>query len=1075
MKKLLALALCACASPLMAQHAFDNMNSLPIKPSRTITFTTDEGTNMDVDISPDGLKILFTLLGDIYYVSSKGGTAKQLTRGLALNALPAWSPDGKSIAFISDATGQYRVHVVNVSGKTTRVLGMSNDKQFARPIWSKDGNFIANGKNMYSVFGGKLAMPDAITHNYQLIGFSRDNRFFYYLTNRSRTIKFYDDVLKTSGELISKSPSESQFNNPRISPDGRWLVYLKQDQDKNYYQPVNDLMIYDLKAKSEHVLAHLNIQTAAGILDQSYSFSKDSKYLFIAYKGKIHKIDMETGRDTIIPFSAKVNVRLADFNYHIFPLKLDSFQTGYVRYAHRSPDGHQLLFTAFKRIYIKDLRTGNQRILASQPLAQFAPEWSPDGKSIVYVTWQDTVGGNIWRVAAAGGVPEKLTTDTALYINPSWSADGQSIVFCKGPKPDAGRELQGSGKVQVLALRSNEITTIADSAILPNLPVFSHDGKQIIYNPTFPGLKENAEPKLMSKSIATGIEQILAVGKREDEFFNPFRQIRKSPDGRYILYMSEQFLYLVPLANPGKPATIYDEANNNLPIIRFAKGGFDPYWEQNGKVLSWSFANQYYFIDPDKIVAAARDKIHVASRQEGCFYTDVDVKPDKIIDIEVKAARSYGHGYIALANARIVSMKGDEVIDNGTIVIKNGRFLAIGNSDTMAINKEATIVDCAGKTIIPGLIDLHDHGYFPPDVVPDQRWELINDLAFGITTARDPTGNHDYAGYSELLESGEMIGPRLFQPGYAIDTRFTISNPQDAKDAVRNQVRMGATFIKQYANDTRIKRQWILSACKDAGVNMTNEGSVSILEDIGMIKDGSTGIEHGPYWGDVYKDVITLFSKSGVTLAPTMQAGYSGDRWSFNNIVAHSYRQFLINGNPKLDHFTPTGYRDTKLKFMIMGKTLSPAQIDSLRHSSDWGAADTSEAKVLARMIKNGANIATGSHGNTKGIGEHFEIWGLQSGGISNIEALRTATINGARALGMLKDIGSIEAGKIADLIILDENPLEDITNTLKIKYVMKNGMLYSGETMDMVWPEKKELPKWVIRGSQLETKFGQD
>ena len=115
-----------------------------------------------------------------------------------------------------------------------------------------------------------------------------------------------------------------------------------------------------------------------------------------------------------------------------------------------------------------------------------------------------------------------------------------------------------------------------------------------------------------------------------------------------------------------------------------------------------------------------------------------------------------------------------------------------------------------------------------------------------------------------------------------------------------------------------------------------------------------------------------------------------------------------------------------------------------------------------------GVNINLGSHGQIQGIGAHWELWMLQQGGMSNMQALRAATINGAQYLGMEKQIGSLKVGKLADLIILDKNPLENIQHTNSIKYTMINGRLYDAETMNEMISGKKERTPfyWEIEGS---------
>lgn len=1019
---------------------------LPIKPARTISFETTEGSYMDVDISPDGTTIVFALLDDIYTLPSCGGETKQITRGLAYKRAPVWSQDGRQLAYISDASGADHLYVMNADGTEQRAIDAYGTRIYkdvtvypeAFPAWAPDGKWIAVDKHLYHLVGGSLGLPSAIQSNVQ---FSRDGQFLYYYSDTAggRSIRRYnriDGVSTTLTTLVSFDWCTCE----RVSPDEQWVAYVTGPE------PQCDLRLRNLKTGADRLLA-ASIEGHHRDFRERYAFTPDSQAILIAFKGKIHRIEIQSGTDHIIPFHAQVKSDLGAFNYNTFRLSNDSLNVRYTRFASATSDGKTLVFAALNRIYTMAIQNGVPRPLINQPFGQFQPSISPDGKWVAYVTWSDTKGGSVWRVPITGGKPEQLTDMEGCYENLAWSPDGQRLAVMRDSLSPGDHSIFYStrGELGTIDIKNRTYRKLADSIPLWNRLSFSADGRSLMY---VSGDGFNKSLILSSLQLDGSGKRVLAI-RGDDQLVSTgsfgMHQVAISPDHRYIVYGIYEDLYLVPLPNVGNPIVINSKEGVH-PVIRFVVGGLDPNWERGGKILSWSYGNHFYRIDPDKILAmaeeAAKDSAAKGLPDDGIYR--LSVLPDETVTMHLKAENQHAHGCIVFRDVRIISMKGDEVIEHGTIVITDGRFAAIGLLKSIDIPANAKIFDLPGKTVIPGLIDLHDHFLNPPDIFPQQSWKRLAGLAYGVTTARDPSSNVDGFGYMELLETGQMIGPRLFDVGSAVVGTFVdINSLENAREIVRKRAELGAITIKQYKQLTRLQRQWLLMACREYGLNMTNEGDDSRNELL-MMRDGSTGVEHAYGWGNVYQDVIQFVAKSGTWHTPTLQGTTGGE-------AAEDYYRDLYAKHPddKLARFWPTDFYSDLMK--------------SKRDKKDSVSPDfVYTSSIEGKIFKQGGHIGLGSHGDDPGIGSQWELWALQSGGLTNLEALKEATISGAEALGLQQDLGSIEPGKIADLIILDKNPLEDIHNTTSISYVMKDGILYDN-SLNTVWPFYKKCPEWKL------------
>ena len=392
-------------------------------------------------------------------------------------------------------------------------------------------------------------------------------------------------------------------------------------------------------------------------------------------------------------------------------------------------------------------------------------------------------------------------------------------------------------------------------------------------------------------------------------------------------------------------------------------------------------------------------------------------------------------------------MKGDEVIERGSILIEDNRIRAVGAG--VDIPAAARRIDMAGKTIMPGIIDVHAHmGYNTLDIIPEKQWGYYANLAYGVTTTHDPSAStQSVFAQSEMVKSGAMVGPRVFSTGYILygaenTEKTVVNNYDDARAHVARLKAVGAFSVKSYNQLRRSSRQQIIKAARDLQMMVVPEGGSTYYYNMTHILDGHTGIEHSIPIAPLYKDALTLLAKSQTGYTPTLIVAYGG-------VMGENYWYQMTNvwENERLLKFVPRSVIDSRSRRRLMGP------------EDDYFHVELS--KSVKDVVRAGGRAQLGAHGQLQGAGAHWEIWMFQQGGMTPMEAIRAATIHGAWYLGLDKEVGSIEAGKLADLMIMDKNPLENIRNTETIRLVMINGVLYDTANMDEVYPEKRVRGKF--------------
>jgi len=392
-------------------------------------------------------------------------------------------------------------------------------------------------------------------------------------------------------------------------------------------------------------------------------------------------------------------------------------------------------------------------------------------------------------------------------------------------------------------------------------------------------------------------------------------------------------------------------------------------------------------------------------------------------------------------------MRGDEVIERGDVVVSGNRIVAVGASGQVQIPSGAHVVDATGKTIMPGLVDVHAHLRPSFGIHKTQPWEYLTNLAYGVTTTRDPqTGTTDVLSYGDLVETGDVLGPRIFSTGPGVFWSEDIKSLDDARDVLRRYADYyEVNTIKQYGAGDRKVRQWIIMAARELKLMPTSENYLDFKKNLTEAIDGYPGAEHSYPIAPLYKDAIEIIARSGITYTPTFLVDFGGPSGE-----EFFYTRHDITRDAKLARFMP--------RTQIIQRAL---RRDGYFHESQFAFQE--QAREAAKIVAAGGKVGLGGHGQLQGLGDHWELWAIASGGMPPHDVLRVGTIFGAESIGLGKSLGSLEPGKIADILVLDANPLENITNTNSIRFVMKNGRLYDAGTLDEVWPRQRKLarPSW--------------
>jgi len=1018
---------------------------------KEVEVIADEGTWMNLDVSPDGRTIVFDMMGDIYKMPISGGSAQPLRSGLPYEVQPRFSPDGKKILFTSDAGGGDNVWVMDADGSNAKQITKESFRLLNNGVWTPDGEYIIARKHftsgrslgagelwMYHVTGGSgiqltkrkndqqdLNEP-SVSKDGRYVYFSEDmypGGYFQYNKDPNKQITVVKRYDRETGKIEGVAGGPGGACRPQISNDGKYLAFVRRVRTKSvlYIQNVEtgeEWPIFDKLEKDQ-----MEAWTVFGVYT-GFSWTPNDKNIIIWGKdGRIWNVDVENKRGQIVKFSVTAKHRIYDalrFEQKVFE---DKFDSKVIRHAVTSPNGKLLVFNAAGYLYSKALPNGKpKRLLPKMDDLQFEPSFSPNGREVVFVTWNDVEKGSIYKldVTTRKPIPVRLTTKKGIYRTPQFSPNGKTIVYNKtGGNNHQGHSFSKDRGIYTMSNDGKNHKLVTKGGENPR---FDKTGKRIF-------LQSGGS---LFGSLKKGYKSVNLRGEDSKPIFKTkySTQFVPSPDNKWVAFIELFKVYIAPMPQTGKAFGL--AANTKaVPVAVVSRdAGINLHWASDSKTVHWTLGDEYF-------AAPLRERFLFLENS-------VDSLPplaEKGLKIGLELEADKPKGTIVFTGARIITMKGDEVIEDGVIVVKENKIIAIGKSGEVDIPRRARKIDVSGKTIMPGIIDVHGHvGNFRYGLSPQQQWEYFANLAYGVTTVHDPSSNTEMIfSQSEMIKSGAMIGPRMYSTGVILygaegDFKATINSLDDAKSALRRTKAYGAFSVKSYNQPRREQRQQVIQAARELEMQVVPEGGSFFYHNLSMVLDGHTGVEHNLPVATLYRDVVGMWSKSQTGYTPTLIVNYGSVNGEY-----YWYQNTNVWEKERLLTFTPRSIVDSRSRH----RTMLPDE--------EYQNGHILTSKSCKKLTDAGVKVNLGAHGQLQGLGAHWELWMLAQGGMTNMEALRAATMNGAHYLSMDKEIGSLEEGKLADLIVLDKNPLENIQNTETIIYTMVNGRLYDSATMNEV------------------------
>jgi len=986
-------------------------------PSSAQTITVSEGTDMAIAVSPDHRTIIMDVQGILYSMPFAGGTAHPITTADQEASHPDWSSKGDLVAIQSYSGGTFHIWTMQPDGTALKQITSGHGDDRA-PRISPDGKTIAFDSDRAFRGSYDIWTVDIATGVLKQITSSEADEFdptwspngasLAFVSGSGITGKTIESINLATGAqaTLATSADDGRVEAPSFSPDGKSLAYVQFYGVGMFLKTARPGVTGSAQwvqtsrysfGNTARLIVTGSVQYS-GRAEDAFPFPalwlSNSSLLYTA-NGSILCASLATGSETPIPFKAAIKSVRPKYPHKVYDF--DSTAPRRVRGIFApalSPDGKQVAFVSLNQLWL--MTVGEKpRQLTRDAFYKQGPAWSPDGKKLAYVSDKDGIE-NVYLLTLASGEERRPAPSPNAQIMPAWSPDGALIAF-----------QDQTGATLTLNVATGAIKPLAPPTFFPGRPAFSASGQTVAIATVKPYTKRFREgtSSILAVDVATGKTQFFAPAPFESVTTRTEDGPIYAPNGKEMAFIMDDLLYTMPVDATGKPSG---------PAIQ---------------INSETSDSPTYSGDSSHILYLNNGRLRLISRSTQQIAT---------IPLDLTFKTATPSQKLLIHAGRFWKGEGPDELTNVDVLIANNRIVSVAPHSTTPPVGVTRTIEAGNSTVMPGLWENHAHPDSDSSIYYGDRMGRLW-LVYGITELRSLADNAYRAlQHREAYDSGAAIGPRLFATGEAVDGErvyypMMIPTTSDAQ-LYREFNRLKALdfdFVKLYVRlPYASAEKGIQFAHSQMGVETASHyllPAVSLGED-GMSHISATARTGWAYsrslTGKSYSDVTSLLARSGMWTVSTtfIQAQYADDP--------------AMATDPRYAVTPPWEQDRLELAVQAAQTTDQASALDHLK----------AEESTIAAVVQAGGLILAGTDSplDLPATSLHLNLRAQVKYGLAPWQALESTTIQPARAYGLTNDLGTLDPGKLADLIIVDGDPLKNIDDTARVQCVMKNGLIQS-------------------------------